>query len=208
MRRYEEVLEVAGKIFCEKGYEATSTQDIADSLGILKGSLYYYTQTKENLLFELIQGALQGSIDNLQRIAAKDDPAIDRLRELICVHVEYLTANLVGTTLSLHEHRSLSPSHAKLVSAVEHEYQAGFEELVAAGQKDGSIRADLDPKLVALGVLGAINWPYRWYRPGRGRKKLKPEVIGEQFAEMLIAGLSAQPARRARKNAAGRGSRR
>src|SRR5690606_20295851 len=65
--RWSELVKVATQVFYEKGYEAASLQDIADRLGMLKGSLYYYIQTKEDLLYEVINGVHQGGLRNLKR---------------------------------------------------------------------------------------------------------------------------------------------
>lgn len=188
-RRYDEVLRAAGEVFAEKGYEASSTQDIADRLGILKGSLYYYTDSKESLLFELVEGALRRGLQRTEKIAEQDKPAVDRLRELVQGHIEYLTDNLVNVKLLLHERRSLAPAHRDLVRELEEAYQSRVRALVAEGQADGSIRDDLDPRIVALAILGALNWLYRWYQDGNGH--LGPAEIASQFSVILVEGSSA-----------------
>jgi AcrR family transcriptional regulator len=187
-RRYEEVLRAAGEVFAEKGYEVSSTQDIADRLGILKGSLYYYTESKESLLFELVEETLRRGLRQVERIARQDKPAVERLRELVRGHIEYLTEHLVNIKLLLHERRSLAPAHREVVRELEEAYQARVRTLIAEGQADGSIRGDLDPGIATLAILGALNWLYRWYQEGNGH--LPPSAIAEQFAAILVEGTS------------------
>jgi AcrR family transcriptional regulator len=188
-RRYEEVLKAAGEVFAEKGYEGSSTQDIADRLGILKGSLYYYTDSKESLLFELVDETLRRGLQEVEKIAEQSKPARDRLGDLVQGHIEYLTANLVNIKLLLHERRSLAPPHLQAVRELEEAYQGRLRTLVAEGQADGSIRDDLDAGIVTLAILGALNWLYRWYRDGNGH--LRPAEIASQFSVILVEGTAA-----------------
>jgi AcrR family transcriptional regulator len=185
-RRYEEVLRAAGEVFAEKGYDGCSTQDIADRLGILKGSLYYYTDSKESLLFELVEETMRQGLLVVEKIAEQKKPAVDRLRELVRAHIDYLTDNLVNIKLLLHERRSLAPAHRQVVRELEEAYQARMRTLVSEGQADGSIRKDLDPGIATLAILGALNWLYRWYQDGNGH--LGPSAIADQFATILVEG--------------------
>src|SRR5215217_3230815 len=85
-RRQNEILEAAAQVFHEKGYESTSIQDIADAVGILKGSLYYYITSKEDLLYEILQDVHQAGIKNLELIDAVDGTALEKIRAFVVVH--------------------------------------------------------------------------------------------------------------------------
>ena len=91
-RRQQEILEAAARVFHEKGYESTSIQDIADSVGILKGSLYYYITSKEDLLFEIIQGVHEEALKNLDRTAAVEGDALQKIRAFVVVHFTHNAA--------------------------------------------------------------------------------------------------------------------
>lgn len=188
-KRRDEVLQTAAQVFYEKGYDATTTQDIADRLGILKGSLYYYIDTKEALLFELIDDAYTGTLERLHTALASDDTPLEKLRFLVSSHVTYLIDNLVRTALSLHEARSLSPEHAAVLRSEQQEYRKGLETIIRAGQEAGEIDPELDVSVAALGVLGAMNWVYRWYQP---KGPLTPEQIAAEITRFTISGLQAR----------------
>jgi AcrR family transcriptional regulator len=182
--RWNELLEIAGTTFAERGYQSTSLQDIADQFGVLKGSLYHYIRSKDDLLYEVIQAVFAGGLDNLRALAAADlDPAA-RLRAIVRGHVVYLIENLVGTTVLLHEFDQLSPERRATLPV--HEYQSLVSGLISDAQEVGAVKPDIDPHLAALAVLGATNWVYRWYREDGGRSASE---IADQFAEMLTAGL-------------------
>jgi AcrR family transcriptional regulator len=185
-RRRAEVLETAARMFAEKGYEATTSQDIGNELGMLRGSIYYYFESKEMLLFELIEQVWVGALAYLEEILASDADPAAKLDQLIRRHILYLADNTVNASLFLHETRSLSPEHGAVVAAQELRYQRAVTQLVKDGQRQGLIRPDLDPKLVMFQVLGAVNWIYRWYQTG---KRVSAARVADQFARSILGGL-------------------
>src|SRR5437762_11407012 len=92
--REEEILGAAARIFREKGYHGASVRDIAESVGLLKGSLYHYIRSKEELLARLFEGALEDTIRELEAIAARDTAPSVRLREMVKAYVSAVTDNL------------------------------------------------------------------------------------------------------------------
>jgi AcrR family transcriptional regulator len=193
--RWAELIEVATEVFYEKGYEAASLQDIADRLGMLKGSLYYYIRSKEDLLFDVISAVHKDGLAVVRARSEVPGDALDRLESVIVGHVEHTCRNLVPTAVFLHELAALPAERRREVLGSEHAYQGVFRELVRLGQVAGLVRADLDPRLAALSILGATNWVYRWFRPDGA---FTPEQIGAEMAEMVIRGIATEDALRAR----------
>jgi AcrR family transcriptional regulator len=191
--RWAELIGVATQVFYEKGYDAASLQDIADRLGMLKGSLYYYIQSKEDLLFDVISAVHKDGLAVVRARADTPGDALERLRHVIVGHVEHTCANLVATAVFLHELSALPPERRLEVLGTEHAYQAVFRDLIELAQKDGLVRADVDPRLAALSVLGSTNWVYRWFRPGGD---FSAEQIARELAEMAIRGIATPEALR------------
>jgi AcrR family transcriptional regulator len=185
--RWAELLETATQVFYEKGYEGASLQDIAERLGMLKGSLYYYIKTKEDLLFEVISTVHQEGLAVIQARAEVPGDPLQRLKNVIVGHVEHICRNLVPTTVFLHELDALPPKRRREILGSDHAYQGVFRDLITLAQKKRQVRADLDPRLAALSVLGSTNWVYRWFQPGGD---LTPEKIGAQIADMAIHGIA------------------
>ena len=188
-RRRGEVLEVAARMFAEKGFENTTSQDIGEELGMLRGSIYYYFDSKEGLLFELIEEVWLGALAYLDEIMASDASPAEKLGELIRRHVLYITENTTDASLFLHEVRSLSDEHRAIAIEQEKRYRQGVTKLIKDGQTKGLIRKDIDAKIATFQVLGAINWPYRWYQKGKGASAKK---VADQFADSLLGGLLAK----------------
>lgn len=193
--RWAELIDVATQVFYEKGYEGASLQEIADRLGMLKGSLYYYIQSKEDLLFDVISAVHRTGLDVVQARAAAPGTALERLENVIVGHVEHTCRNLVPTAVFLHELSALPEARRREVLGSEHAYQAVFRGLIEQAQEAGLARADLDPRLAALSMLGSTNWVYRWYRPGGA---FRPEQIAAELAEAAIRGIATEEALKAR----------
>ena len=185
--RWSELIEVATDVFYAKGYDAASLQDIADRLGMLKGSLYYYIQSKEDLLYDVIKTVHEEGLANIESLAAGEGNALERLRNVIVGHIDHECRNMTKTAVFLHELQALSPERQAEIIGDEHAYRRVFVALIEAGQQDGLIRAEVNPKLAALSILGSVNWVYRWFRPGG---EFTARQIGEQFADLALRGIA------------------
>lgn len=190
-RRRKELIDAAAKIFQDKGYEAASIQDVADALGILKGSVYYYIDSKEDLLFAVIQEVHESALANMERIRQLDADPLALIRLFVESHVKHVSDNLVKATVFFHDFRSLDPKRREYIVRERDSYDAFLRELIARGQAEGLIRKDIDPKLATLAMLGMMNWTYQWYRAGGG---MDSATIGRQFADFVLAALAVEPA--------------
>lgn len=186
--RSAEVHGTAARIFHEKGYAATSIQEIADAVGILKGSLYYYMESKEDLLFHLIRD-VHDDLLALRNGARSDGSVLDRLRALVKAHIAYVTENMVRVSVFLNDFRHLSPERQKVIIVERDRYERHIRDLLKEGQENGEVDPGLDPKLGALAVLGMLNWIHLWYRP---TGEYSVEGLGDQFAAMAVAAVQAK----------------
>ncbi len=184
--REAEILAAAARMFREKGYHGTSVRDIAESVGLLKGSLYHYIRSKEQLLARLFEGALEDTVRELETIAAQQTAPVERLRAMVKAYVGAITANLDAVALYLREWRSLPPPDLVRVRAKRRAMRTLFEDVIADGMRRGELAAG-DPKVATLAVLGMCNWIYEWYRP-RGR--LGPEQLADELAERAVRSVS------------------
>ena len=184
--REDEILAAAARIFREKGYHGTSVQDIADSVGLLKGSLYHYIRSKEELLARLFDGALEGTLRELEAIAARDASATERLREMVKAYVAAVTANLDAVGLYLREWRALPPPELSRLRARRRAMRALFEDVIADGARRREFVAD-DVKVSTLAIMGMANWLFEWYRP-RGR--MTAERLADEIAERAVRSVS------------------
>lgn len=184
--RREQIYEVAGALFSERGYHATSMRDLASQLGMQGGSLYAHISGKEELLVELVNQAAQQFDASLLPLRAADLTPEEKLREAMRRHIEVVAGNLESATVFFHEWKHLSPEAYSKVTAWRDTIDALYRDLIREGIDKGVFKADLDIKMTAYLLLSAVNWTYTWYRPGG---PLNAAQIADQFAVMLLEGL-------------------
>jgi AcrR family transcriptional regulator len=183
-RRRAEILHAALRAFREHGYHATTLEDIAARLGVRKTALYHYFPDKESLLYECHRESL-AEINRLIKGVRKLDTASERLAYIIREHVRVMTETLEGSPLTF-EVTALSPERQAEIIAARDRYERGLRKIIRDGIKAGEFR-QVDAKIAAFAVLGAVNWIARWYRP---EGSLHAPELGSQFAEHLVGGLT------------------
>lgn len=182
-----DILSAAIHLFQQKGYHATSMQDIADAVGLQKGSLYHYISGKEDLLVVIIHDVLSQYTARLSEIRSMDLPVRQRLEMAVRFHLHGIADNLGMLTIFLRESYACNEEQQKQIHEESATYNRMFEELFQEGIDAGEIR-NMEAKLAARIMLGACNWLYRWYEPDG------PKSVGEvadQFVSILFHGVEA-----------------
>jgi AcrR family transcriptional regulator len=175
------------RIFSEKGYHAASMQDIADAVGLYKGSLYHYVSSKEELLTRLFQGQAEQVLREIDTVASGPGTPTERLRGAVRAYVLGVLRHLDSVRIYLREEQALPPWALRQVRLEHRAMRDVFKRVIREGIRAGEFVGD-DPKLAALALLGMSTWVHRWYRPG-GR--LDETVIADDFAERAVRMLSA-----------------
>lgn len=183
-----EIVAAAVRLFHEKGFHATSMQDIADAVGLQKGSLYHYIASKEDLLVVIIHGAIAQYNQRLAEIKAMDMPARQRLELAVREHLLGIADNLSMLTIFLRESYALNQAQQEQIAVESDRYNRMFEELYEEGVRSGELRA-ADSKVVTRTVLGACNWFYRWYRP---EGSLPLDELASRVVDILFQGIAAE----------------
>ncbi len=188
--READILGAAARIFRQKGYHGTSVQDIADAVGLLKGSLYHYIRSKEQLLARLFEGALEDTVRELEAIARRDAPAGERLADMVRAYVRAVTTNLDAVGLYLREWRSLPAREVGRLAARRRAMRSLFREVLVEGAERGEF-APGDADVAAFAILGMCNWVYEWYTPD-GR--LSAIALGDELADRALGAVRAASA--------------
>jgi AcrR family transcriptional regulator len=185
-RSRQEILRTAARMFQQRGYDATSMSDVAASLKLSKGGLYHHFQSKDEILFHLMDHAMditqEQVIDPAQGIA---DPE-ERLRTVIRLHIGVvLRKRDREITVMLHENHPLPPTLRRRINARKKNYVHFVESMIADVQKARQSKATVTPRAAAFALLGMINWIYQWYRP---EGQLRQEDLVRQYTEIFFAG--------------------
>lgn len=162
----ERLLEVAARTFNERGYDATSMEDLSAALGISKSAIYHHVDGKEQLLRLAADRALDGLFAVTAEPAARRGPAVERLRHVVRRSVEVLLAELPYVTLLLRLRGNTEIERAAL--ARRREFDRFVAGLVAAAEAEGAVRPEIDPALASRLLFGMVNSISEWYRPGTG----------------------------------------
>jgi TetR/AcrR family transcriptional regulator, cholesterol catabolism regulator len=163
--RYERILEAAAELFRTRGYAATSVAEVAEAAGLLKGSIYHYIRTKEDLLVAIVEEAHRGTALLGEELLAADLPAVDKLRTAVERHLRGTEKNLTQVQVLFREFSTLPRERFAAVIERRDTYEHAVRELVRQGQAEGSFAAHLDPRLTAAHVLATLNSVQAWFRP-------------------------------------------
>jgi TetR/AcrR family transcriptional regulator, cholesterol catabolism regulator len=163
--RYQRILDAAAELFCRQGYAATSVAEVAEAAGLLKGSVYHYIRTKEDLLAAIVEEAHRGTGLLGEELLAADLPAAEKLRTLIERHLRGTEKNLTRVQVLYREFSTLPRERFAAVLERRDTYEHAVRELVRQGQDEGAFAAHLDPRLTAAAVLATLNSVQVWFRP-------------------------------------------
>ena len=195
MANLDDIIAAAAKVFQTKGYHAATVQDIADAVGILKGSLYHHVKSKEDLLYLIVKEPIARMYERMTEIVAGDLPAPEKLRRAIVAHLEAFDQHYPHLFVYLHEREEMKRRFREQFKLSPKQYERCWQQILREGVKSGEFRPDLDVPVVSYGLLGMLNWLYKWYDP-RGRLGVR-EVAG-QLSTLALAGLTAPAAPKAR----------
>jgi AcrR family transcriptional regulator len=162
-RRDREVLAAAGKIFYARGYANATVQDVADELGILKGSLYHYIDNKEDLLFRLFQEIHQDGVELILEPVeeAEDLDALARLELFVRLQAEFNLEHLERIAVYHNDFDRLGPERRTDLLERRRRHEGLFISLLV--DVDREVGIAMDPALASKLAYGAFIWVYRWY---------------------------------------------
>jgi AcrR family transcriptional regulator len=183
----QEIVTVAARLFKEKGYRATTLEDIAAAVGMLKGSLYYYIQSKEELLYIVVREPVRQIYSNLEGIVNSEAPIKAKIAQAFANHMTLFHQHYPHMAVYLHDYHHLMQKLQKDIIETPKHYQRLWAALLQQGIDAGELRNDLDVKVTVYAILGMCNWVYRWYNP---EGKLSAEAIAAIFTTLILDGLS------------------
>ena len=188
----DDIVSAAAKIFRTKGYHAATVRDIADEVGILKGSLYHHFASKEELLYLVVKEPIAQMYRTISEIAAADATAAEKLRRAISAHLEAFDRHYPHLFVYLRERESVKRRFREMIGFSPKEYERCWQQILREGIENGEFRPDLDIQVTSYGMLGMLNWSYKWYDP-QGR--LSVREVAEEFTTLALAGVAADQPR-------------
>jgi TetR/AcrR family transcriptional regulator, cholesterol catabolism regulator len=181
--RRNELTRQAARLFAEKGYHGTSIGDLAEAMGVQKGSLYAHIDSKADLLWDVARGGAAAFHSALDEV---DDtlPATEKIRYALRAHLRVVAEQLDVATVFIREWRYLEGERREEFIAERRRYEERFRALFREGRELGELRTDLDDATATLLALSAANWAYTWIRPDTSTDEL-----ADRFYETLLDGM-------------------
>lgn len=168
---------------CRKGYDATSMNDIADAVGLTKAGIYHYIRSKEQLLFEIMNFAMDMVDENVIAPAREVSDAEERLYTIVDRHARRILEVGGSVTILLEETAALTPAHQRTVRNRKRAYFELVRQTLEQLAAEGKLR-EVNPTVAAFSLFGMTLWLSRWYR--RDGELTAPEVLRD-FQELALS---------------------
>jgi AcrR family transcriptional regulator len=184
-----EVVDIAARVFAEKGYHATSIDDLVAATGLQRGGLYHYIEGKQDLLVAIHERFIAPLLANAREIVARELPPDEALRELARALMHDIANYRDQVTVFLHEWREMQRDPAwRRIREERREFEGIIESVLVRGTREGIFAVE-EPRLASLAFLGMLNYSYTWLDP-RGDRS--PDEIAERFAGYFLSGVLAR----------------
>jgi AcrR family transcriptional regulator len=184
-KRKQEILTTAARLFRQKGYNATSMNDLAKECGLFKGSLYHYFKNKEEILQDVIKPYFEYLLPHLEAIDNSKMMPTEKLRMSLEIQMRAIEANRDAVSVALREDRALGNPYREIYIA----QRNGLEDHLVAILKEGiekGVFRKVDIRMMSKAILGMCNWATVWYsRSGR----LSSKAVADHFTDLAISGL-------------------
>lgn len=181
----QSIVEAAVRLFKSKGYGITSVNNIADELGCTKAALYYYFNSKEDILYEIFCQSMSAAETRFAQLMSLQMPVEERLRKIIYNQIMATVDAMPQISIFFTERANLNPAYQEEINLRRRKYEENVAEVFQEGIRAGVLK-EIDVLPTVYGIIGMCNWLYHWYKPD-GR--LKPEELAELYADMILKGI-------------------
>jgi AcrR family transcriptional regulator len=197
-RRLARILVHATNVFYEKGYAAASMRDLSRASGISLSGLYYYFESKEELLYLIQKDTFTTIVSRLREgLEEVNDPA-GQIRCFIRNHLEYFLAHQKAMKVLSHEDDVLKNGWGAEISAIKREYYRICMELLDEYKQARGL--EFSSRIAVLSLFGMMNWIYTWYNP---RVDAEAAELAREMGDIFLRGIGAGPSKAAQKKRPG-----
>ena len=187
--RWGEIISVSARLFREKGYRSTTMEDIAAELHVTKPALYYYIQTKHDLLYAICESAINHLIEGVRAISEGPGGAEEKLSRLISWHVNMFSRQGDVINVYLSDEGELPPEKREHIRSLSREYESIYRKMIEQAVAEGRFR-EVNVPMVVRAISGMCNWLSSWYRPDG---QLSADEIAGIFMDLVLQGCRKQP---------------
>jgi AcrR family transcriptional regulator len=184
----EKIINIGIHLFDEKGFRETSVQEIVDQIGVTKGTFYYYFESKQNLLKEIILLYIDDLIKQQEEILADEQKDYSaKLVDIVYMVVSNIKTKKRCARIFFREMRHLNEKDLTKIKKRRNDFRENYQRLVVAGIANGEFSDCYNAEMLTFGILGITNWSYYWYNPNG---EVSEEVLTDNFVNLIMNGIS------------------
>lgn len=183
----DRITENSIRLFEKKGFSETSIQDIVESLGVTKGTFYYYFSSKEQLLMDIHMSYIEEMLTRQNRILEDSQKSCkDKIYEMVLMLILDIKLQGSSARVFFREMRNLSEEHLSEVIPKRDLFRINIQKLLEEGKSKKEFKESLRSDIVAFGILGVTNWSYQWFNPSG---PTSDEEVARIFVDMILQGI-------------------
>lgn len=183
-----ELIKESINLFVEKGYSATSIQDIVDKLGVTKGSFYYHFKSKEALLMHIHVSYIDDLLRRQKMILKNEEDARSKLVKVVELLIHDIESQGAIGRVYYREIRHLSSENAAEIRRKRAEFRDNIEAIIIEGMQNKEFRPGLESKMITFAILGITNWSYQWFNPSG---ELSVQKLADMYTDFILNGIDA-----------------
>jgi TetR/AcrR family transcriptional regulator, cholesterol catabolism regulator len=183
--RRDEIVEIAAKLFKQKGYSATTMREIAEQVGMEAASMYNHIKGKDALLTEICFRIADEYIAQLTLIDTQFHGPIEKLKALIRLHIRIVFKDSEGISVANNEWKHLPEAALEKFKASRRDYEMRFAKIIEEGIEKGEIN-DVNVSVALFTILSSVRWVELWYKADRD---ISPDELEDNIVRLLMNGL-------------------
>ncbi len=185
IHKQERLFDTAAALFAEKGYHGTSIHDLAQAMGLQKGSLYHYFKSKEELLFRLLDEYITAALQEIEKICVLEDEPSEKLRQFMLFYSGFYAGDRDRLVLLINDIDKLGEPYRSQVIEKERRYYRALTGIFSQLQ-DAGIMKPIPPAVAAYAFFGMVHYTCKWFQQDGA---ISAESLGEMFLEIFTIGV-------------------
>ncbi|MFC4768994.1 TetR/AcrR family transcriptional regulator [Effusibacillus consociatus] len=186
----EKIVEQSIELFETKGFSETSIQDVVDSLGVTKGTFYYYFDSKEQLLMDIQTMYIDELLKKQQQILVhRSKDCKTKVFENVQLILKQIKTHGGIAKIFFREMRNLHPDHVMVIKQKREQFRLNLQKVIETGIQNKEFRQDLRADLVTFAILGMCNWSYHWFNPNG---PASDDELTKTYIEIFLNGMKSE----------------
>lgn len=191
IHKQEQLFNTAAALFAEKGYHGTSIKDLARAIGLQKGSLYHYFNSKEELLFRLLDEYVTEALDNIEAICALEIAPVEKLRRFMLFYSGFYAGDRDRLVLLINDIDKLGGTYREQIIEKERRYYQSLTGIFSQLQAGGMMKA-MPQAVAAFAFFGMVHYTCKWFQKDGA---ITAGELSEMFLEIFTRGIFTEPAK-------------